>query len=172
MAGSRMGTAVVLWCMLISAAFAGTGGGEKQQTGFYLIAAEATIADSLPVPNSEQQVMQYDYKFLRNADSPQPRYLLLPKKADVPLMLANAPELLPKGENGFPEIRLELTTEAAQSLERLSREHLGRHVVFMIDGEPVTIHKIRSVISGGQFRLSRCTDTACQYIYGRLKSKP
>jgi hypothetical protein len=147
MAGSRMGTAVVVWCMLISAAFAGTGGGEKQQTGFYLIAAEATIADSLPVPNSEQQVVRYDYKFLRNVGSAQPRYLLLPKKPDVPLLLANAPELMPKGENGFPEIRLELTTEAARSLEKLTREHLGQRVLFMVDGEPVTIHKIRSVMS-------------------------
>jgi hypothetical protein len=44
-------------------------------------------------------------------------------------------------------------------------------VVFVLDDEPVTLHKIRSVITGGQFRISRCTDTACQYIYGRLVEK-
>ena len=63
---------------------------------------------------------------------------------------------------------VELTPEAARQLEKLSREHLGERVAFVIEGEPVTIHRIRSVISDGKFRLSRCTDKACQYIYGRL----
>jgi hypothetical protein len=170
MAGSRMGIGLVFWCMLISAGFIGGGSSEKRQTGFYLIAAEAATPDALPAPNDEQQVVRYDYKFLRNTDSTQPRYLLLPGKPDVPLVLAKAPELNQKGENGFPEVRLELTPEAARDLEKLTRDHLGYHVLFMLDDEPVTIHKIRSVISDGQFRLSRCTDTACEYIYGRLKS--
>jgi preprotein translocase subunit SecD len=172
MAGSRMGIGAVVWFMLISAGFTAGVCGDKRQTGFYLIVAETATPAALPAPNSEQQVVRYEYKFLRNTDSTQPRYLLLPRKPDVPLVLAKAPELNQKGENGFPDIRLELTTEAARSLEKLSREHLGRQIAFMLDGEPVTIHKIRSVISDGQFRLSRCTDTACQYIYGRLKSKP
>jgi preprotein translocase subunit SecD len=144
---------------------------DKYQTGFYLVAAEADSAAALPAAGVEQQVVLYDYKFLRKSERGKIRYFLLPKIADVPLILATKPELQEKGENGFPELRLELTNEAAKSLERLTREHLGGIVVFMIDGEPVTFSKIRSVITGGQFRLSRCTDTACQYIYGRLMEK-
>jgi preprotein translocase subunit SecD len=170
MTGSRMGIGLVFLYLLISASFIEGGCSEKRQTGFYLIAAEAATPDALPAPSNKQQVVRYDYKFLRNTDSTQPRYLLLPRKPDVLLILAKAPELNQKGENGFPEIRLELTPEAARDLEKLTREHLGQQVSFMLDGEPITIHKIRSVISDGQFRLSRCTDTACQYIYGRLKS--
>jgi preprotein translocase subunit SecD len=171
MAGMRVRTGVALCCMLLSACFSKTGGDKRLAAGFYLVAAEAATQAALPEPTGAQQIVRYDYKFLRDVESTQPRYLLLPIKADVPLVLAKEPELDPKGENGFPEVRLELTPEAAKSLESLSREHLGRQVVFMIDGEPVTIHKIRSVISGGQFRLSRCTDNACRYLYGRLKSK-
>jgi len=144
---------------------------DKYQPGFYLIAAEADSAAALPTPSAGQQVVLYDYKFLQVTERGKPRYLLLPKNADVPLILASNPELQKKGANGFPELRLELTPEAAGMLERLTREHLGGKVAFMIDGEPVTIHKIRSVITGGQFHLSRCTDTACQYIYGRLVKK-
>jgi preprotein translocase subunit SecD len=146
-------------------------GVDKRQTGFFLVAAEADIAAALPVVGAEQQVVLYDYKFLRKFERGKIRYFLLPKIADVPLILATTPELQEKGENGFPELRLELTNEAANKLEKLTREHLGGKVVFMIDGEPVTFSKIRSVIRGGQFRLSRCTDTACQYIYGRLMEK-
>ena len=145
---------------------------EPRQAGFYLVAAEAESASALPAAKDDQRVVRYDYRQLRESERGQPLYLLLPKVADVPLVLAKSPELVKKGENGFPELRLELTAEAAKRLETLTREHLGGRVAFVIDGEPVTLHKIRSVITGGQFRLSRCTDTACQYIYGRLVAKP
>ena len=144
---------------------------DRRQAGFYLVVAEAESAAALPAASVEQQVVRYDYKYLRENERGDPRYLLLPKTADVPLMLARTPELQKKGGNGFPELRLELTPEASSKLEKLTREHLGGKVVFVLDGEPVTLHKIRSVITGGQFRLSRCTDTACQYIYGRLVEK-
>ena len=143
----------------------------KRQVGFYLAIAEADSAVALPIASSDQQIIRYDYKFIRNTEHEKPRYFLLSKNADVPLILNKTPELQEKGENGFPELRLELTSEAARNLEKLTHDHLGGKVVFMIDGEPVTIHKIRSAITGGQFRLSRCTDTACHYIYGRLVEK-
>ncbi len=141
------------------------------RTGFYLIAAEADSAALLPAPGAGQQVIRYDYKYLREDERGKPRYLLLSKTADVPLILAGKPDLQLKGAHGFPELHLELTSESADKLEKLTREHLGGTVAFVIDGEPVTIHKIRSAISGGKFQLSRCTDTACEYIYGRLVEK-
>jgi preprotein translocase subunit SecD len=144
---------------------------DKHQVGFYLIMAEADSAPALPIARTDQQIICYDYRFLRNTEHEKPRYFLLSKIADVPLILNKTPELQEKGENGFPELRLELTSEAARNLERLTHDHLGGKVVFMIDCEPVTVHKIRSAITGGQFRLSRCTDTACQYIFGRLVEK-
>jgi len=143
----------------------------KHQVGFYLVIAEADSASALPIARTDQQIIRYDYKFLRNTEHEKPLYFLLSKIADVPLILNKIPELQEKGENGFPELRLELTPESARNLEKLTRDHIGGKVVFIIDGEPVTIHKIRSVITDGQFRLSRCTDSACQYIYGRLVEK-
>lgn len=163
---------VLLACLLGSTAHARAEEGEKRQAGFYLVAAEAETSAALPAARSEQRVVRYEYKYLRETERARPLYLLLPRTADVPLVLAKSPELQEKGENGFPELRLELTPEAASKLEKLTREHLGGRVAFAIDGEPVTLHKIRSAITGGQFRLSRCTDDACRYIYGRLVGKP
>jgi preprotein translocase subunit SecD len=163
---------MLLACILSSLSNARAANGEKREAGFYLVTAEAESAAALPAASSEQQVVRYDYKYLRENERARPLYLLMPKAADVPLVLAKGPKLQEKGENGFPELLLELTPAAAQKLEKLTREHLGGRVAFVIDGEPVTLHKIRSAISGGQFRLSRCTDTACQYIYGRLAGKP
>jgi preprotein translocase subunit SecD len=169
---ARMAVGVLLGCMLLGLGNARAADAEKRQAGFYLVAAEAESAAALPAASGEQRIVRYDYRHLRESERGQPLYLLLAKSADVPLVLARAPELRNDGENGFPELRLELTPESASRLEKLTREHLGGRVAFVIDGEPVTLHKIRSVITGGQFRLSRCTDTACQYLYGRLVGKP
>jgi hypothetical protein len=163
-------TVLLVSCALMSAIAQGADQPEKHQAGFYLVAAEATSADALPPPTADQRIARYDAKFLRASERTPPRYLLLPRRPNVELKLAKPPAL-DKGSNGFTELRLELTTQAAGNLERLSREHLGQTVSLVIDGEPVTIHKIRSVITGGQFRLSRCTDNACEYIFGRLTAE-
>jgi preprotein translocase subunit SecD len=171
MASGRVVGGSVAASLLLAVGSVGGGDAERRQAGFCLVAAEAERAEALPAASAEQRVVRYDYKFLREDERGSPRYLLLARVPDVPLVLAKTPELQQKGENGFPELRLDLTPEAASKLEKLTREHLGGKVAFVIDGEPVTLHKIRSVITGGQFRLSRCTDTACQYIYGRLVEK-
>lgn len=140
---------------------------EQGQTGFYVILADAQGVEGLPKPAPDQQIARYDQKYLREAGQEPTRYLLLRKKPDVALKLARPPE---SGEDsrGFTTLSIELTKEAAMDLERVSRDNLGKKVAFVIEGEPVTIHKIRSVITGGQFQLSRCTDNACEYIRSRL----
>jgi preprotein translocase subunit SecD len=158
---------VLVACVLMATITEVAGQPEKHQTGFYLVAAEASTADALPAPNGQQQIARYDQKYLRDSEREPPRYLLLSRRPDVTLKLAKPPAI-GKGSKGFAELSLELTKEAAGDLERVSREHLGQRVAFVVDGEVVTTHKIRSVITGGQFRLSRCTDNACQYIFVRL----
>jgi hypothetical protein len=141
MARVRIAVGVLLGCMFLWLGNAQAGDAEKRQAGFYLVAAEAESTAALPAASVEQRVVRYDYKHLRESERGQPLYLLVPKTADVPLVLAKVPELRKDGENGFPELRLELTPEAASSLEKLTREHLGGRVAFVIDGEPVTLHK-------------------------------
>lgn len=54
-------------------------------------------------------------------------------------------------------------------MERVTRENIGRSAAFVIDGDVVTAHKIRTVIEGGRIQLSRCTDDACEVIAVRLQ---
>jgi preprotein translocase subunit SecD len=166
-----MSQAMVLACMLAAAITEGADQPENHQAGFYLVAAEAASAEALPTPTAEQQIVRYDEEFLRHSERKPPRYFLLPRRPDVVLKLAKPPAI-EKSPNGFAGLRLELTKEAAGDLERVSREHLGQLVSLVVDGEVLTVHKIRTVITGGQFRLSRCTDNACEYILGRLTAEP
>jgi hypothetical protein len=140
-------------------------------TGFYLVAAMAPSADALPPPTREQRIVRDSSKYLRDSEATPVLYVLLSRRPDVVLTLANAPVLQQRGPNGFSELQLELTKEAAADLERMTRKHLGQRVALVVDGDVVTIHKIRSVISDGKVQLTRCTDNACQYLYTRLTKK-
>lgn len=140
----------------------------SQLTGFYLVIAEADSTSLLPKPNNNQQIVYYDYKYLLENERDKARFLLIAKFPDVPLMLSSTPELIEKSQNGFPELLFRLSPEASINLEKLSRENVGGKVAFLINNEPVTLHKIKSAIVGGQFQLTRCTDTACRVIYSRL----
>lgn len=144
---------------------------DKHGTGFFLVVAQAESAAGLPAPVPGQRVVLYDYKLLREEERDAPRYLLVSDSADVPIALDRAPELKKKGSNGFPELRLALTAASAARFESVSRAHMGSLVVLMVDGEPVTMHKIKAVITGGTFQLTRCTDTACEILYSRLVDK-
>jgi len=142
----------------------------KGQAGFYLVLAEGLTMDALPAPTTAQWIARYDYKFLRPEEKEPTKYLLLAKRPDVVLLLSKPPEKL-KGEGGRTQLLLEATEEAAADLARVSRDHIGQLVAFVVDGDVVSTHKIRSAITDGKFRMSRCTDNACEYIYGRLTKR-
>jgi hypothetical protein len=38
----------------------------------------------------------------------------------------------------------------------------------VVDGQIVTLHKIRSVVTDGKLQITRCTDDACQVIRAKL----
>ena len=139
-------------------------------SGLFLIHSAAASVGELPQPTADQQIVLYDYGFLREEERQEPEYFLVSKRPDVPLRLAGRPEII-RGERGLPELLLELSEDAAAEMERVTRENLGSSAALVIDGEVVTAHKIRAVIEGGRIQLSRCTDTACELIYARLLTR-
>ncbi len=64
-----------------------------------------------------------------------------------------------------------LKKEYAALLEEFSRAHLDGKVVVVLDGEVITMHKVRSVITGGKFQLTRCYDDACEVLLSKLLEK-
>lgn len=139
-------------------------------TGMFLILAEAGSKEDLRPLRLGEQAARYDYKFLRESEARPARYFILHEYADVPLDLAE-PVQSRQGQLGTTELSFTLTPEAAAAAERMSRENLGKNVALLIDGEVITAHKVRSVITDGRFVLSRCTDNACEYIRARLAAR-
>ncbi len=78
MRGWATKSGVLIGAILLSASGAASDG-DRRDAGFYLVVAEADNAKQLPSPTSDQQVVRYDYKFLRQSEREATRYLLLPK---------------------------------------------------------------------------------------------
>lgn len=171
MGSSRVGTVILGVALGASGvSLQATAQTRNEQTGFYLVLAESSAAQKLPLPTGGQQILCYDFRFLRTEERDPVKYLLLARRPEVALLLRRPPEKQ-IGEDGRTQLLLEVTEEAAAALAKLTEQHLGQQVAFVIDGEVVSTHKIRSVISDGKFRMSRCTDNACEYIYGRLTKR-
>ena len=167
----RVGAASFGCVLGVAVTCASAGGQEREaQAGFYLVLAEGPTADALPQPTSVQRVVRYDYGFLLPEERQPAKYLLLAKDPDVALLLTKLPEKQ-KGSSGRTELLFEASEQAAAALAKLTQEHLGQQVAFAIGADVVSTHTIRSVISDGKFRMSRCTDNACEYIYGRLAGR-
>ena len=161
-------TAVLLATVALGRAALAENSPAHGATGLFLIHAEAPSPDALPEPGPDRRIARYDYSFLDPEERRAPKYLLLANAPDVSLLLAESPETV-EGEGGRPELLLQLTEGAAAQMERVTRENIGRSAAFVIDGDVVTAHKIRTVIEGGRIQLSRCTDDACEYIAVRLQ---
>ncbi len=44
-----------------------------------------------------------------------------------------------------------------------------KQATLVVDGEALTVHKIRAAITGGKMEITRCGDNACERIYVTLK---
>ena len=67
------------------------------------------------------------------------------------------------------KLLLTLTKEASESLKIFTSKHLSKHVVLVVDGEALTIHKIKEPITSGLLQITRCDDNACEILNLTLK---
>ncbi|HWQ53102.1 MAG TPA: hypothetical protein VN442_05420 [Bryobacteraceae bacterium] len=129
------------------------------RNGVYAVLGETATASEAALP--------YDAKY-SDADRNAPRrYITLDAHSFVPLVLA-APPQARQDDRGWTLLSVTLARQHLGTLEAFTRAHLGGRVAIVLDGEIVTIHKVRSVISDGRVQVSRCHDNACQILRARL----
>ena len=73
-----------------------------------------------------------------------------------------------KDGQGKSILSVSLTRTNAEKAEAFTRAHLGGKIAMVVDGEIVTLHKIRSVITGGKLQITRCKDNACEILRAKL----
>ena len=145
---------------------------QRLETGIYLVNRWTIEKEALFPLFDNERFVEYredEYQELQDDETEPVKYVTLDRTEFIPLELANDPVRL-QGDDGLAEVDLTFSDDMANELTRFSRAFLGRQVAMVIDGDVVTLHKVRSVITGTGLKISRCTDDGCELILAKLKS--
>ncbi len=137
------------------------------RNGFYAVLRDSLTEEGAQSENPHASVLLYDKKYA-DADPGKPvRYVAIDTSSFVPLILEGAPDAR-KDVGGKTLLSVTIKEEYVKTVEEFSRAHLGGEVAILLDGEIVTIHKVRSVITGGKIQITRCSDNACEVLRAKL----
>jgi preprotein translocase subunit SecD len=134
--------------------------------GVYAVLREGLTREEVQFGKVLHRIFPYDRKYSESDKNEAPKYVALDTSFFVPLVLAGPPDT-EKDDRGWTLLNVTLAREHVKSLENFTRVHLGGRVAIVVDGEIITMHKVRTVIQDGRAQITRCQDDACQTL--RLK---
>jgi len=142
------------------------------ENGAYLILREAPTPQEAAAGDVPAMVLAYDRRTYSGAPPDEPlTYVAIDPKESIPLIIEGTPEMKSDGQ-GKSVLTVSLSRQNAERAEAFTRAHLGGRIAMVVGGEIVTVHKIRSVITGGKMQITRCTDNACEVIRSKLVDHP
>jgi hypothetical protein len=138
------------------------------ENGAYAVLGEGTTRPEVGTGARRGTVLTYDRRTYSDAPADESLTYVQIDPADyIPLIIEGPPEMR-KDSQGRSILSVSLTRAAADRTEAFTRAHLGGRVAMVVDGEIVTLHKVRSVVTGGKLQITRCTDNACEIIRAKL----
>lgn len=138
------------------------------ENGAYLVLREAPTPQEIQGGGPAQVVLAYDRRKYSDAPPNEPlTYVAVDSKDYIPLIIEGAPEMKSDGQ-GKSVLTVSLARKNVERVEAFTRAHLGGRIAMVVGDEIVTLHKIRSVITGGKLQITRCTDNACEVIRSKL----
>jgi hypothetical protein len=138
------------------------------ENGAYAVLGEATTRPAAETNGRGRVVLTYDRRKYSGAPADEPLTYVEIDPGDYIPMIIEGPLEMKKDSQGKSILTVTLTQAAAAKCEVFTRAHLGGRVAMVVDGEIVTLHKIRSVVTEGKLQITRCTDDACQIIRAKL----
>jgi hypothetical protein len=166
--------ALAVWCGLWSGPTADPppkiDAGKPLADGVYLVLKRAPQEKDLRPVKAGEALLPHRHPYREGGADRPAEYLVVRRAADVPLLLAGPPREVTDA-SGAVRIELQLRREAADKLERLTRDNVGKEVAILVGGEVVTTHKVRTAIAGGRVQISCCEPGACTYLLKRLRDR-
>ncbi len=153
--------------LLVAIACAAADSAPSLRNGVYAVLKEAPTAEQARVQSVKHAVLLYDRKYSESDRNQPAKYVALDTASFVPLVLAAPPEAR-TDDRGFTLLSVRLAREHVKTLETFTREHLNGAVAIVLGGEIITMHKVRSVITDGDVKITRCQDNACQVLRTKL----
>jgi len=135
--------------------------------GFYAVLSEGPSRAEARTDSIPNIVLLYDGKYVDSSQTASPSCVTLDTASFVPLILEGSPTTNRDG-NGRTLLGVTLSRKYIRTLEDFTKAHLGGRVAIVLDGEIITMHKIRSVISEGKIQITRCYDNACETLLSKL----
>jgi hypothetical protein len=144
------------------------GNPQSLQNGIYAVLREGSTPEQARVDGAQDVILAYDRNKYTDVAYEQPiTYAAIDPNSYVPLVLEGPPETV-KEAGGKSILLVSLERENAKKLEDFTREHLGGKVATIVDGEIISMNKVRAVIVGGKLQMTRCADNACEIIRAKL----
>jgi hypothetical protein len=153
--------------ILCTTSFSQTGSKNAVNDGLYLVIKPGTDTTQFDSMAKGQVVITFNKMFIDNTGQDFTR-ILIDTSEYVPLELEKAPTTEPQTDIK-KKLMLSLTPQASEILKVFSSKHINEHVVIVVDGEALTMHKIRVAITSGQLQITRCSDNACEKLFIMLK---
>lgn len=135
--------------------------------GLYLIVKIDTTAAQIDTLSSKEISVAFS-KLFEDFNSNEYLRIIIDTTEFVPLELDKAPTTEQQTE-AKKKLLLSLTKEASDKLKAFSTVHVMNLVAIVVDGEALTMHKIKEPITSGQLQITRCNDNACERLYMTLK---
>jgi preprotein translocase subunit SecD len=133
----------------------------------YLVINTGTDTTSFDSLTRNQLVIKLNELFIEDNEDAHIRFLIDTTEY-VPLELDKAPVSEAQTEQK-KKLMLSLTPSASEILKNFSSRHVMQKVVIVVNGEALTMHKVREPITSGQLQITRCTDNACEKLYIMMK---
>ena len=86
----------------------------------------------------------------------------------VPLEMEGDP-IAEKQTGSKKLLSITLSKSAAEKMKNFTSKRVMKQVAIVINGEVITMHKVREAITGPGIQITRCDDNACEYLFVKIK---
>jgi len=165
-----MNLLLVLLCVIGATANSQTAKKPKVANGIYAVLNEGSTAAEASKGQKSPVVLIYDGRYTDSSQVQNPSFVVVDTTFFVPLIIEGTPDAQKDGR-GHTLLGVSLKREYTDVLEKFTQAHIGGRVAIVLDREVITMHKIKSIIKGGKFQLTRCYDNACEALRSKLLEK-
>ncbi len=132
--------------------------------GFYQVNNKGTDSTNFGNLHEHEIVVTYNSIYNRQEFTK----LLIDTSDFVPLEL----ELLPviqKDSSQMNRLSISLSADAAGKMKAFTATRIMKGLAIVLNGEAITMHKVRDTIQGGNMVISWCGENACRQLYTKIK---
>lgn len=139
---------------------------KKLNDGLYVV-DKLEIKKGYKEKSKQKQIVHFNPQFtLENPEEYGP--IVIWKNDYVPLDLSKEPETQQQTDEK-KLLLLKLTDKASEKLKVFSTKNLMKHVAIIVNGDVLTVHKIKEPLTSGLMQITRCNDNACEQLFKVLK---